>query len=953
MPTEPFLTRLHQRMPDLADDFAGVLSTAEEFDFKDGDLGDDGAEALAGVLFTNTSLLVIQLAGNSISNAGAKAIAEALTVNTSLLSLDLARNNITDVSALANTLRFNETLRSLNLGRNTVSSAGAKTLAYALSVNNTLTSLNMEHTNIDGDAVRVLADVLKVNAILEELNLGGNRLGDTSVIALANALKSNKTLRSLDLSSNSISDNAAIALIDALETNTTLTSINLRGNSDITAEKQTAINSRIARNQHIHLITTQYANAFAASEEDDNVIRTFILLLTLKTQYPDIDHPGSLESAELAKIYDSYRNKFNPDSLFSHDVLTTLFNTSYPGEEQTVVTNELLRFLSTDPRSFLDACDQNRDRMILWLLRDRLADKEMQRIISFSAQKLGGAVGHESRFVSYQQLLNEAQGMMESYRLEGETVPGSAKARYDFLNRLCTKKQYDPATAECLMFALGHGDASITITDALITATPMRRSTLTTGLGAFNEASARQLIRDYGRLPASALPSVDAIIEGDKQTILKLSRSVQILEQLSIASERKDVVTMLYYSYRLKKNYPDIDAADSTQPEVVTEIYSRCMETLGQATSLTAEQRLVLLSAELTKICQQTVDPNTLSPEAVLLLLTSPCPRSIIANVFKAIALYLYSNALSLPKDKDQSRYRMVLCMLRSNLDDPDPRIQSLIRESAKRGYGIESEAAIADAISENTTDQMIIMNRLRLLSRKNPEERVVLSDTSELSDRQRTYFIALAKQFDMKPGTFTDLLFCQPKNLETIKTLAGLFQIFAKSNPEASFKYHSVIYGIQVATTDMQLTKRIRDVVAEPNKNAGLLLRIVRWWQRKIRQWRHKPSFDDQLDNLAKYFMQEAKQNEYKSIVSTTATVPTGGMGSSFAYVSASLGPPSAALAATDSDRLAAAPVSARTSSSSRTSSGHGMFESNPTGDTAAPGKNVKVHNRRRHDRP
>ena len=67
-----------------------------------------------------------------------------------------------------------------------------------------------------------------------------------------------------------------------------------------------------------------------------------------------------------------------------------------------------------------DSINQNRYRMILWLLRDHLADAEMREVISFSVQMLSGVLSDKRTpvdhiFMSYQQLLNEAQAQNERW----------------------------------------------------------------------------------------------------------------------------------------------------------------------------------------------------------------------------------------------------------------------------------------------------------------------------------------------------------------------------------------------------------------------------------------------------------------------------------------------------------------------------------------------------------
>ena len=230
------------------------------------------------------------------------------------------------------------------------------------------------------------------------------------------------------------------------------------------------------------------------------------------------------------------------------------------------------------------------------------------------------------------------------------------------------------------------------------------------------------------------------------------------------------------------------------------------------------------------------------------------------------------------------------------------------------------------------------------------PSSRVMPADSSELSDKQKEYFKALEKQFAIKPGTFESFL-SQPKNLATIKTLPGLFKIVAKSNPKASFKYHSTLFGdAESSMTDAQFLTTIRNAIAEPNKGAWLPLRLVRRWLRSRRERKHKPSFDDQLDNLAAYFMNEAKQKEYRSLITGASTTSAASEDSSTSRILQTV---PAEPAATASATSAAAPVAASTSSTGPASSGHGLFaESEPVEDKRTPDEKEKVDNRPKHEK-
>ena len=125
-------------------------------------------------------------------------------------------------------------------------------------------------------------------------------------------------------------------------------------------------------------------------------------------------------------------------------------------------------------------------------------------------------------------------------------------------------------------------------------------------------------------------------------------------------------------------------------------------------------------------------------------------------------------------------------------------------------------------------------------------------------------YFKELEKKMGIKPGTFETQLKI-PKNQEKIKTLAGLFEIFIQSNSTAMTRYAPVLQQANTGS-DTEFAKLIREAAA---KRSTLLLRI-------LRKLRGKPSFNDQLYNLAVYFMKEENQSRYRQLTGSTSTSAT-----------------------------------------------------------------------------
>lgn len=207
------------------------------------DISSYGIEALASALAANanTRLAVLDLGSNCIRDSGAAALARALEPNTtSLHSLDLSMGAIgaRGAEALANVLKSNSTLTSLNLSYNDISTKGVAAITAALTSNTTLKHLNLSKTYTDqlqgtknsrahahAHAHASPLDALASNKSLESLSLACNGIGEKGAEALCKMLRSpTNKLVSLDLAGNDIrlSSDGGVHLLTAVAQSVTL-----------------------------------------------------------------------------------------------------------------------------------------------------------------------------------------------------------------------------------------------------------------------------------------------------------------------------------------------------------------------------------------------------------------------------------------------------------------------------------------------------------------------------------------------------------------------------------------------------------------------------------------------------------------------------------------------------------------------------------------------------------
>ena len=99
----------------------------------------------------SSSLQVLDLGYNSITDEGAEALAAGLKANSSLQVLDLGYNEITDegAEALAAGLKANSSLQQLDLKFNKITDKGGETLAARLKASSSLKQLSwVGHINL-------------------------------------------------------------------------------------------------------------------------------------------------------------------------------------------------------------------------------------------------------------------------------------------------------------------------------------------------------------------------------------------------------------------------------------------------------------------------------------------------------------------------------------------------------------------------------------------------------------------------------------------------------------------------------------------------------------------------------------------------------------------------------------------------------------------------------------
>jgi len=159
-----------------------------------------GVSLLAEVLNNNTTVEGLYIFNNRVGDKGVYSLAQVLAENTSSLKvLSLGSNGITDEGAayLAAMLKTNRTLSELWLPCNQISDRGVKLLTNALIQHNTsLKTLSLDVNELVNDSsVSFLIDMMNQNQSLDVLHVRNCKLSKTGKERLCEVAKSKKNIK--------------------------------------------------------------------------------------------------------------------------------------------------------------------------------------------------------------------------------------------------------------------------------------------------------------------------------------------------------------------------------------------------------------------------------------------------------------------------------------------------------------------------------------------------------------------------------------------------------------------------------------------------------------------------------------------------------------------------------------------------------------------------------------
>lgn len=179
------------------------VSSFEELNLSDNNIGDEGAEWLLKGLTSKTTT------GASVGK------------NLKTLLMPRARMGAKGMKAIGGVIGASTSLENVVLSSNMCDAEGMKgEFCAGLSKNKSVKSLCLAATRIGDEGVALLCEgPLRTHRTLEHISLTYNRLEVAAAKSLAAALAVNKALRFLDLSGNTLGPLGAEALVDGLKKN--------------------------------------------------------------------------------------------------------------------------------------------------------------------------------------------------------------------------------------------------------------------------------------------------------------------------------------------------------------------------------------------------------------------------------------------------------------------------------------------------------------------------------------------------------------------------------------------------------------------------------------------------------------------------------------------------------------------------------------------------------------
>ena len=227
-------------------------SSVKELDISNHDISSKETKMIFKTVHEKTSLQILNISHNNISDDGAKAIGEVLRSHCRDNSMTTTIKGVTN----EDDIRYS-TLQKLNMSYNNISSEGIVALSDYLKNSNTLQQLTISWD--------VYETPLVLDGINMYANMSGKYFGDIGIILMSAFLFHNDRVQKIDISHNNISDYGAQAISEYLESNITLKEFNM-SNNEITNHGIVKIAKAIKKNTTLRLLDISHNNLSRCKE---------------------------------------------------------------------------------------------------------------------------------------------------------------------------------------------------------------------------------------------------------------------------------------------------------------------------------------------------------------------------------------------------------------------------------------------------------------------------------------------------------------------------------------------------------------------------------------------------------------------------------------------------------------------------------------------------------------
>lgn len=195
----------------------------------------------------------LNLRSNDLACSGLQCISNFLVASTSIKLLDLSVNFISNkgVFMLLPGIKKNKSLKTLLLSRNKFEEAGLKNLIEALIVNESISSIDFSDCNIGSKYCTYFKALLSSNFRISDLNLSENMICNSGIIEIFQALEFNPNLEMLQLNSNKITELVSISKL--ISSCLSIRYLNLADNCDLKSSSYFEVLLNFRNLQHLNL----------------------------------------------------------------------------------------------------------------------------------------------------------------------------------------------------------------------------------------------------------------------------------------------------------------------------------------------------------------------------------------------------------------------------------------------------------------------------------------------------------------------------------------------------------------------------------------------------------------------------------------------------------------------------------------------------------------------------